>query len=69
MRLTINIDALNLLVDQANGDIRYALQILEYASLNADTYITIENVKEVIQKPHLTYDKNGNDHYDTIISL
>lgn len=64
--LTINIDALNLLVDQANGDIRYALQILEYASLNADTYITIENVKEVIQKPHLTYDKNGNDHYDTI---
>lgn len=66
LRLTINIDALNLLVDQANGDIRYALQILEYASLNADTYITIENVKEVIQKPHLTYDKNGNDHYDTI---
>lgn len=65
-RLTINIDALDLLTEQANGDIRYALQILEYASLKADTYITIDNVKEVIQKPHLTYDKDGNDHYDTV---
>ena len=68
----INPDALQLLAEQANGDIRHALSLLELASLNAmDTNIpcaniTEDDVKAVIQKPHIHYDKDGDKHYDTI---
>ena len=68
----INPDALQLLSEQANGDIRHALSLLELASLNAmDTNvpsrnITTDDVKAVIQKPHIHYDKDGDKHYDTI---
>lgn len=64
---TIDDDALSLLSEQANGDIRHALSLLELASLNATAQnITSDDVKAVIQKPHIQYDKNGNNHYDTI---
>ena len=64
---TIDEDALTLLADQANGDIRHALSMLELASLNAkQSNITSDDVKAVIQKPHIHYDKDGDKHYDTI---
>lgn len=63
----IHDDALELLSEQANGDIRHALSLLELASLNASPNdITSEDVKAVIQKPHIQYDKDGDKHYDTI---
>lgn len=66
--LKINDDALNLLSEQANGDARHALSILDLASLKIsdDKIITIDIIKEIIQKPHLHYDKDGDKHYDTI---
>lgn len=64
---TIDDDALSLLAEQANGDIRHALSLLELASLNTvNQNITSDDVKAVIQKPHINYDKNGDKHYDTI---
>lgn len=64
---TIDDDAMELLSEQSNGDIRHALSLLELASLNAkSTTITCEDVKAVIQKPHIQYDKDGDKHYDTI---
>ena len=64
---TIDEEALTLLADQANGDIRHALSMLELASLNArQSNITSDDVKAVIQKPHIHYDKDGDKHYDTI---
>lgn len=60
-------DAKSFLATQANGDLRYALSILELASLNAgDKDITTDDVKAVIQKPHINYDKDGDAHYNTI---
>lgn len=65
--LTINDDAIALIADQANGDVRHALSLLELASLIAtNKTITSENVKEIIQRPHIHYDKDGDKHYDTI---
>ena len=64
---TIDDDALELLAEQANGDVRHALSLLELASLNASQQnITSDDVKAVIQKPHIHYDKDGDKHYDTI---
>lgn len=64
---TIDEDALELLSEQANGDIRHALSLLELASINASHQnITSDDVKAVIQKPHINYDKDGDKHYDTI---
>lgn len=64
---TITDDALELLSEQSNGDVRHALSILELASLHARSQsITCDAVKAVIQKPHIKYDKDGDAHYDTI---
>lgn len=65
---TINDDALQMLAEQANGDTRHALSLLEMASLSAgdNNPITIDDVQAVVQKPHIHYDKDGDNHYDTI---
>ena len=66
---TIDDGAAILLSEQANGDIRHALSMLELAALKIDgtaTNITSEDVKAIIQKPHIQYDKDGDKHYDTI---
>ncbi len=68
----INDDALEFLADTANGDARVALNAIELAVLtterNADNKIVIDiNVAEqCIQKRSLNYDKDGDNHYDTI---
>lgn len=67
--LKIDNDALTILSEQSNGDVRHALSLLELAALNVDDtnkVITADNVKALIQKPHLKYDKDGDMHYDTI---
>lgn len=64
---TIDESAIHLIAEQSNGDARNALSILELASLNTNTgNISMDDVKAVIQKPHLQYDKDGDMHYDTI---
>lgn len=63
----IETNALTIMSEQANGDARYALQLLEMAAMAAnDNVITVDDVKSVLQKPHLQYDKDGDKHYDTI---
>ena len=55
-----------MMAEQANGDARYALSILELAAMHSDGTIKDDDVKSVINKPHLHYDKDGDKHYDTI---
>lgn len=63
----VNDNIKNLIAEQANGDIRYALSLLETACTITDgTVVTEECVKSIIQKPNLRYDKDGDMHYDTI---
>lgn len=66
--ITLNHNALNFIAEQANGDVRHALSLLELAALSAgkNNTITIDIIKNIIQKPNLTYDKDGDKHYDTI---
>lgn len=64
---TVPDEVKNFIAEQANGDVRFALNLLETscATANSDTVI-LADVKTLIQKPHLQYDKNGDIHYDTI---
>jgi putative ATPase len=55
----------------SNGDIRKALNALDMAvktskRIDNNIFITVEDAKECIQKKMSLYDKNGDNHYDTI---
>ena len=67
--LTITDDALDHLVNFANGDARFALNTLEYASTAATDEITLEMVADAAQRRAATYDKSGDDHFDAISAL
>lgn len=67
----LNEDALTFLANTANGDARTALNALELAVLTTEPkdgiiHITLEEAQECIQKRALNYDKDGDNHYDTI---
>jgi putative ATPase len=68
--LTIEDDALELLVNLANGDARFALNTLEYAATGtSEGVITEDLVAQAAQRRAATYDKSGDDHYDAISAL
>jgi putative ATPase len=66
-------DAKEFLADMANGDARSALTAIELGVLTTEPepgdgkiHITLAVAQECIQKRVLNYDKNGDNHYDTI---
>lgn len=59
-------DAARLLAELAAGDARVALGGLETAASLGGGHITIETVKQAMQKPGLKYDKAGEYHYNLI---
>ncbi|HEV2073537.1 MAG TPA: replication-associated recombination protein A, partial [Thermomicrobiales bacterium] len=69
--LMITDDGLELLANMANGDARFALNTLEFAAtgVGEDRQISADLVREAAQRRAATYDKGGNDHYDTISAL
>ncbi len=58
----------NFIARVANGDARKALNILESVGADGRT-ITLDLVKQIINKPNLLYDKNGEEHYNIISAL
>ena len=68
----IDEDALEFLADMANGDARAALTAIELGVLTTDRsddgiiHITLEVASECIQKRVISYDKTGDNHYDTV---
>ena len=68
----IDEDAVEFLADASNGDARNALNAIELGILttkpdgDGKIRITREVAEECIQKRAPRYDKNGNNHYDTI---
>jgi putative ATPase len=74
----IDSEAIDLLVDNADGDARNLLNILELsASLAAQNsekrsskkLISVADVEEASQKKTLRYDKSGEEHYNLISAL
>lgn len=68
----IDEEALEFLSDISNGDARTALTAIELGVLTTEPsedgkiHITLEVASECIQKRVLQYDKDGDNHYDTI---
>ncbi|MDD6157286.1 MAG: replication-associated recombination protein A [Lachnospiraceae bacterium] len=68
----IDEDALDFLADMANGDARAALTAIELGILTTERsedgkiHITLDVASECIQKRVISYDKTGDNHYDTI---
>lgn len=58
--------ALDLLAELASGDARAALSGLEAALQISPTKVSIETVKQAMQKLTLAYDKTGEYHYNVI---
>ncbi len=71
---TIEVDeeAMDFWAEIANGDARAALNALELGALTTEpskdgtVHITLDVAEECIQKRAISYDKNGDQHYDTI---
>ncbi|MAF79579.1 AAA family ATPase [bacterium] len=73
-KINIKEDALNFLAEMANGDARVALNALELAAnairpSKGKIKITIEEIKEALQRTHLLYDRAGDEHYNIISAL
>jgi putative ATPase len=68
-------EALQCLIQAANGDLRSALNGLEIATLSTspnsqdEIVISLEAMKESIQRKSFAYDKDGDMHYDLISAL
>jgi len=70
LHLTVNDEALKMLLDQSNGDARRVLNALEIASsLTRGKEITAKEVQEALQKRILLYDKSGEEHFNLISAL
>ncbi len=60
-------DVSRFLAAYANGDARRALNLLEAAvRLHQVTTVTTEHLRDALQSAHLRYDKQGEEHYNTI---
>ena len=70
--LRIDDDALEFLADIVGGDARSALNALELAAMTTDpgsdgtVHVTVDVAASCIQKRVLGYDRDGDNHYDTI---
>lgn len=68
----IDDDAVEFLADQAGGDARHALNAIELGILTTDRsedekiHITLAVLQECIQKRVVRFDKDGDNHYNTI---
>ena len=68
----IDADARDFLADLADGDARHALNAIELGIMTTDRgpdgkiHITRQVAEECIQKKVARYDKDGDNHYDTI---
>lgn len=68
----INKDALEHLINISNGDARTALNSIELAVLTTDPddngkiHISVQIIEECVQQRALNYEKNGDEHFNTV---
>ncbi len=58
------------IINYANGEARILINMIENIYfVEGDKLVTIDKCQEIIQKPNLDYDKNGDDYYNTLSGL
>lgn len=70
LKLKLDPQARQLIIDYANGDARRALNTLEIAvSLARGSSLGLAEIQEALQKRTLLYDKSGEEHFNLISAL
>jgi putative ATPase len=69
LQVEIEDDAMDGLLEASRGDARIALNALETAAALGGSPITLEAAQQAMQRPHLLYDRAGDQHYDLISAL
>jgi putative ATPase len=71
MHLTLDDDARTLLAHESDGDARRSLTVLEAAAsaVGADGHITVEVVRDAMQKRFAIHDKSGEAHFNLLSAL
>jgi len=65
--IKIDDKTINYIVKLCNGDLRYAYNLLELAFYtSSDKNVTIDDIKQIDNKPAYIDDKNGDGHYDLL---
>lgn len=64
--VAIEEDALHIISRHSNGDIRYALNILEIVAIACDGVITKDLVSQYSQIPNMSMDGDGDGYYDVL---
>ena len=65
--ISIDENTINYIVKLSNGDLRYAYNLLEVSFYtSSDKKVTIDNVKQINNKPAYIDDKGGDSHYDLL---
>ncbi|SBS78297.1 conserved hypothetical protein [uncultured Mycobacterium sp.] len=63
--VTVDDDAVELVVQLSAGDARRALTALEVAAESGE-HVTVETIEESLDKAAVRYDRDGDQHYDVI---
>jgi putative ATPase len=67
LNVTIEPDAADFLAEFANGDARQSLNLLQNVNaLYPNAAVTVANLRDTLQSKHLRYDKQEEEHYNTI---
>ncbi|MEK7536350.1 MAG: replication-associated recombination protein A [Patescibacteria group bacterium] len=67
LKIKIKKDALEFLIEASNSDARILINTLEIASqLTSDSSLSTIHLEQALQKRALSFDKNGDNFYDTI---
>lgn len=65
-QVSIEEEALQIIAKHSNGDIRYALNILEIVAMACDGMITKDLVSQYSQIPNMSMDGSGDGYYDVL---
>lgn len=69
LKVKLGNDTLRFLVESSNGDARVALTVLEIASnISKSKKLSMKTIEQALQKRQLTFDKQGEEYYNTISS-
>ncbi len=69
LKLTIDKASLDLIAKSANGDMRKAINSLEFLAnslMRGEKKITIEKTQELLNKANIVYDKSEDGHFNTL---
>jgi len=67
LKIKIDKKALDFLISASNGDARILINTLEIVkSLSKSLSLSVEEIEQAMQKRALSFDKNGDNFYDTI---